>query len=83
MYKKNLKRERLSVDVLPEEHRLIKVYAAKRGETIRNYVLDSVRERITKEKESRELDRLTSDMEGDLVLKNLWENEKDAVYDKL
>ena len=32
-------RDRLSIDVLPEEHRQIKVYAALHGMTIREYVL--------------------------------------------
>ena len=83
MSKSTVKRERLSVDVLPEEHRLIKMYAAMRGETIRDYVLASVKERILKEREKNELQELTSDLAGDPVLKNLWNNAKDSIYDEL
>lgn len=83
MSKGTVKRERLSVDVLPDEHRLIKTYAAMRGETIRDYVLDSVKERILKEKEKKELQVLSSDLAGDPVLENLWNNQKDSVYDEL
>ena len=76
-------RERLSIDVLPEEHRQIKVYAALHGKTIREYVVESVRERLRKEAEERELSALTMRLEQDPVLKGLWDNEKDAAYDKL
>ena len=44
-----LKRERLSIDVRPEEHRQIKALAALYGKTIREYVLECVRKRIKDE----------------------------------
>jgi len=51
--------------------------------TIREYVLDSIRERLRRENERRELSTLTMHLDQDTVLKELWDNEKDAVYDKL
>lgn len=76
-------RERLSIDVLPEEHRRIKAYAALHGETIREYVVESVRERLRREVEGRGLSALTTNLNQDPVLKELWDNEKDTAYDKI
>lgn len=83
MAKAEMIRERLSIDVLPEEHRRIKAYAALHGETIREYVVRSVRERLRQEAEERELLVLTMNLSQDPVLKGLWDNQKDAAYDKI
>ena len=83
MAKAEMTRERLSIDVLPEEHRRIKAYAALHGETIREYVVKSVRERLRQEAEERGLSALTMNLNQDLVLKELWDNKKDAAYDKI
>lgn len=83
MAKTEMTRERLSIDVLPEEHRRIKAYAALHGETIREYVVASVRERLRQEAEERGLSALTMNLNQDPVLKELWDNEKDAAYDKI
>ena len=83
MAKAGMARERLSIDVFPEEHRQIKTYAALHGETIREYVLESVHERLRQETEGRELSAMTIHLDQDPVLKKLWGNKKDAAYDKL
>ena len=83
MTKAAVTRERLSIDVLPKEHRQIKVYAALHGETIREYVIESVLERLRQEAEERELSALAMHLDQDPVLKKLWGNEKDAAYDKI
>jgi len=83
MTKAAITRERLSIDVLPEEHRQIKVHAALHGETIREYVVESVRERLHQEAEEGELSTLTMHLDRDPVLKKLWGNKKDAAYDKI
>jgi uncharacterized protein (DUF1778 family) len=83
MAKAEVTRERLSIDVLPEEHKRIKAYAALHGETIREYVVESVRERLRQEAEERGLSALTMNLNQDPVLKELWNNEKDAAYDKI
>jgi len=76
-------RERLSIDVLPEEHRRIKAYAALHGETIREYVIESVRQRLCQEAEEKELSALTMQLDRDPLLRKLWDNRKDAAYDKI
>ena len=83
MAKAEVTRERLSIDVLPEEHKRIKAYAALHGETIREYVIESVRERLRQEAEERGLSALTMNLNQDPVLKELWDNEKDAAYNKI
>jgi len=83
MAKAGMARERLSIDVLPKEHRQIKAYAALHGETIREYVVKSLRERLRQEAEEGELSALTMHLDQDPVLKKLWDNEKDAAYDKI
>jgi uncharacterized protein (DUF1778 family) len=76
-------RERVSIDVRPEEHRQIKLFATLSGQTIREFVLDSVRTRMRREQEAQEVSALTKDLDTDPVLKALWENERDAAYDEL
>lgn len=41
------------------------------------------RERLREEKEISGLSVLTTDIKNDLVLKELWDNDKDSAYDKL
>jgi len=81
MTNKAKKRERMSIDVFPEEHKQIKIFAAIHGETIREYVMESVRERLCKEKEDTQLRAMTTKI--DQPLKEIWDNEKDAAYDEL
>ncbi len=75
------KRNRLSIDVLPEEQKLIKIYAAYYGITIREYVLKSIKEKLERENENKELASLTHNPSA--ALQEIWNNNKDAEYDKL
>jgi len=75
------KRERMSIDVLPEEHRRIKAFAAFHGESIREYVLESVRKRLQREQEETQLAAMTT--KSGRVMREAWDNEKDAEYDTL
>ena len=77
------RRERLSVDVLPQQHRQIKAYAAFHGMTIRQYILESVQERLRQESETKMLSDLSGHLEQDPILRELWNNEKDTEYDRL
>lgn len=74
-------RERLSIEVSPEEHKKIKRYATLHGNSVREYILDSIRERIHHENEEKDLLKLTTSINP--VLKELWDNEMDAAYDRL
>lgn len=72
---------RLSIDMLPEEHKKIKAYAALHEKSMREYVLETLRERIKQEGEEGQLLAMT--IEPSPVLKELWDNEKDAAYDEI
>lgn len=73
-------KERLSIDVKLDEHKKIKLYAARLGMSIRSFVLESVRQRLAQE-EKKQLSLMTS-YPGP-VLKEVWENDQDAAYDNL
>ena len=81
MTRMQAERCRLSIDVGPEDRRRIKLSAAIHNETIRDYVLKAVMERLRNDLEHTELLSMTG--YADPVLANLWNNEKDSAYDKL
>ena len=80
MQKTEIKRDRLSIEVLPTEHRQIKAYAALHGQTIREYVLNSIRERLRQEAEDKDLLDMTTHISPSL--QEIWDNENDKKYDK-
>jgi len=45
------KRERLTIDVTPEIHRKIKSYAASRGKSLREFVLESIKTQMERDSE--------------------------------
>lgn len=77
------KRPRISIDVQPEVRRRLRLAAAKRDLTVRQYVLEAIQERLHED--------LGDDFEGvfpltaeaDPVLADLWDNRKDEEYDRL
>ncbi len=73
--------QRISIDVSPEDHRNIKTQAAIHGNSIREYVLESIRERMRHDIEEKNLLKLTTSINP--VLKELWNNDLDAAYDRL
>lgn len=75
------RRARLSIDVSVEARRRIHIAAAKRDQSIRDYVWEAVEARL-----ERDLaDELSSSLNdrADPVLAELWDNPKDAAYDDL
>lgn len=83
MAKTRTRRDRLSIDILPNEHKKIKIYAALQGKTIREYILESLREHLHYDIAEKGLSIMSDHLYRDDVLKELWDNKKDAVYDKL
>lgn len=73
-------RERLSIDVNPEERRRVKAIAALSGKSVRDFVLESIREKIAREVEDRDLDAMMTYPCS--ALEELWDNDQDAIYDK-
>jgi len=79
------KRVRLSIDLSFEARRRIRKAAAKRDLSIRQYVLEAVQARV-KEDLGEEVARenlLALTAHADPVLAELWDNPKDAAYDRL
>lgn len=79
------RRARLSIDVSRDARRRIHIAAARRDQSIRDYVWEAVearlKEDLTEELSGRDLVALTE--HADPVLADLWDNPKDAAYDKL
>ena len=76
----NDQHDRLSIDILPEEHKQIKIYAAIHDQSIREFVLESIRERLRHEAEAKNLSDMTTHISP--ALQEIWDNAKDAEYDK-
>ena len=77
------KRPRISIDVQPRIRRRLRLAAAKHDLTIRRYVLHAIEERLREDlrEEDGEIGGLTAS--ADPVLAELWDNRKDAEYDRL
>jgi hypothetical protein len=77
------KRPRISIDVQPQIRGRLRLAAARRDLTIRRYMLQGIEDRLRED--------LGDDAEGiggltasaDPVLAGLWDNRKDAEYDRL
>jgi len=77
------KRPRISVDVEPSTRKRLRMAAAKRDVTVSRYVLAAIETSLRKDI-GEDLDEqvgLTSTT--DPVLGELWDNRKDAAYDRL
>ena len=77
-------RARLSIDVSREARCRIRLAAARRNQSIRQYVWEAVEARLQDDlvqKRSTDVPALTES--SDPVLAELWDNPSDSVYDKL
>ncbi|MGH7828743.1 MAG: hypothetical protein ACREP8_01070 [Candidatus Binatia bacterium] len=78
-----MKRPRISIDVQPAVRRRLRLAAAKRDLTVQQYVLDAIEERLREDlgDEGDEVLGLTA--KADPVLAEVWDNPRDARYDRL
>jgi hypothetical protein len=76
-------RPRISIDVEPAIRRRLRLAAAKRDLTIRRYVLQAIEERLREDlgDDDERIGGLNS--RTDPILAELWDNRKDAEYDRL
>ena len=81
--KSSAKRPRISVDVLPEVRRRLRLAAAKRDLTVRQYVLEAIEERLREDLGDDGEPVLALTAKTDPVLAELWDNQRDAAYDRL
>ena len=78
------RRARLSIDVSPESRRRLRIAAARRDQSIRDYVWEAVEARLQHDlrDELTGAGLLALDERTDPVLAELWDNPKDAAYDE-
>ena len=80
----NERRARLSIDVPRETRRRIHMAAARREQSIRQYVSEAVEARLKEDLgDLTPEDLLVLSERTDPVLAELWDNPKDAAYDEL
>jgi uncharacterized protein (DUF1778 family) len=77
------KRPRISIDVRPELRRRLRLAAAKHDRTVQQYVLEAIEERLREDLGDESEAMLTLSAKTDSVLAELWDNKKDAEYDRL
>jgi uncharacterized protein (DUF1778 family) len=75
---------RLSIDVSTDVRRRIRVAAARRDQSIRDYVWEAVEARLKQDAsdDPSAADLVSLNGRADPVLGDLWDNPKDAAYDK-
>lgn len=76
------KRPRISIDVTPELRRRLRLAAASHDLTIRQYVLEAIQERLREDLTLEESAMSALTAKTDPVLAELWDNPKDASYDR-
>jgi uncharacterized protein (DUF1778 family) len=77
------KRPRISIDVLPEVRRRLRLAAAKRDLTVRQYVMEAIQERLREDLGDEVEGVFALTASADPVLAKLWDNRRDAEYDRL
>lgn len=77
------KRPRISIDVRPELRRRLRLAAAKHDRTVRQYILEAIEERLREDLGDENEAMLTLTAKTDPILAELWDNKKDAEYDRL
>jgi len=80
-----VKRTRLTIDLPVEVKRRLRLVAARRDVPLRQYVLETIEERLAKDwvEIAGQEGLLALTAQADPVLAELWDNEKDAAYDRL
>ena len=77
------KRPRISIDVRAELRRRLRLAAAKHDRTVGQYVLEAIEERLRDDLGDENEAMLALTAKTDPVLAELWDNKKDADYDRL
>ena len=83
LIKREPKRPRISLDVAPAVRRRIRLAAAKRELSVRQYLLDAVRDRLREDLGDDGEELIALNAKADPLLASLWDNDKDAAYDRL
>jgi len=81
--KRAVQRPRISLDVSPAVRRRVRLAAAKRDVSVRQYIMDALQERLRDDLGNDGQEALALTAEADPVLASLWDNVNDAAYDRL
>ena len=76
-------RPRISVDITPGVRRRLRLAAAKRDLSVGQYIRDALEERLREDLGGGEEGLLALTARADPILAPLWDNARDAAYDKL
>ena len=79
----SVKRPRISIDVVPATRRRLRLAAAKRDLTVGQYILQVLEERLREDLGAETEGLLALTASADPVLARIWDNPKDAQYDRL
>lgn len=77
------KRPRISVDIEPALRRQLRLAAAHKDVTIRQYVVEAIVEQLRRDSGGRSEAPAALTAANDPLLAELWDNELDAAYDRL
>lgn len=77
------RRPRLSIDVGPDFRWRVRLAAARRDLTVRQYVLEALEDRLRQDLADGTQEALALTATVDPVLAELWDNQRDAEYDRL
>lgn len=80
---RSVKRPRISVDVLPQLRRRLRMAAAKRELSVQQYISEAIEDRLQQDLGDEFQSVLALTAKSDPVLTELWDNPKDAEYDRL
>ena len=69
--------------MLPEVRRRLRLAAARRDLSVREYVLEAIEEHLREDLGKEDEGVLTLRAKADPVLAELWDNPKDSEYDRL
>jgi hypothetical protein len=74
---------RISIDVDPVLRRRLRLAAAQRDLTIRQYVLEAIEARLRREADVEAEADVVLSVATDPILGELWDNARDDAYDRL
>ncbi len=77
------KQPRISIDVQPEIRRRLRLAAAKRDLTVRQFVLEAIEGRLREDLGDGTEGKVALTARADPTLAELWDNRRDAEYDRL
>ncbi len=72
----------MSIDVSAELRREVRIAAARRDQSLRDYVIEALTAQLRQDR-AAEQERAAIHGASDPVLTELWDNPADAVYDQL